>query len=251
MPIHDWTRVSAGTFHDFHASWIVTLKAALNDGLLPRGYYAQAEQLAGEIVPDVLTLQASTGRMERLPAVPAGAVAVADAPPKVSVVLQADEVDEYARLQRSLVIRHSSGDDVIALVEIVSKGNKQTRVALHRFVDKAVSALFQGIHLLILDLHPRGRVDPQGIHGAIWQELHSQPPAAPSDKTLGLVAYEASRIPIAYFEPTCVGAALPDMPLFIQEGLYINAPLERTYMQAYATVPDRWRRVIEGRDPTP
>lgn len=24
MPIHDWTRVSAGTFHDFHVAWIAT-----------------------------------------------------------------------------------------------------------------------------------------------------------------------------------------------------------------------------------
>ena len=22
MPTHDWTRVSAGTFHDFHCTWI-------------------------------------------------------------------------------------------------------------------------------------------------------------------------------------------------------------------------------------
>jgi hypothetical protein len=42
--------------------------------------------------------------------------------------------------------------------------------------------------------------------------------------------------------------ALPDMPLFIKEGGYVNVPLERTYMDAYATVPERWRRVIEGRD---
>jgi hypothetical protein len=41
MPLHDWTRVSAGTFHDFHVSWNVALKEALNTRLLPAEYYAQ------------------------------------------------------------------------------------------------------------------------------------------------------------------------------------------------------------------
>ena len=47
MPIHDWTRVSAGTWHDFHMAWIAELRNALNDGLLPADYDAQAEQIAG------------------------------------------------------------------------------------------------------------------------------------------------------------------------------------------------------------
>jgi hypothetical protein len=59
MPVHDWNRVTAGTFHDFHLAWIAELRRALNGGLLPRGYYALAEQVAGEIIPDVLTLQQS------------------------------------------------------------------------------------------------------------------------------------------------------------------------------------------------
>jgi hypothetical protein len=36
MPIHDWTRVNAGLFHDFHQSWTVTLRNALNAGVLLR-----------------------------------------------------------------------------------------------------------------------------------------------------------------------------------------------------------------------
>src|SRR5262249_41299321 len=66
MPIHDWTRVNAGTFHDFHHEWISTLKRALNGGLLPADYYAMAEQIAGGLHPDVLTLEGS-------PAEPRGA----------------------------------------------------------------------------------------------------------------------------------------------------------------------------------
>src|SRR5207302_10526518 len=57
VPVHDWTRVDAGIFHDFHHAWIEEIKRALNRGLLPPDYYALAEQIAGGLGPDVLTLQ--------------------------------------------------------------------------------------------------------------------------------------------------------------------------------------------------
>ncbi len=47
MPVHDWTRVIAGTFHDFHHEWIMAIKRTLNSGLLPSEYYAMAEQITG------------------------------------------------------------------------------------------------------------------------------------------------------------------------------------------------------------
>jgi len=47
MPIHDWSRVDAGVFHAFHQRWIVAVFERLNEGLLPRGFYARAEQVAG------------------------------------------------------------------------------------------------------------------------------------------------------------------------------------------------------------
>ena len=35
MPIHDWSRVSAGIFHAFHCAWVPRLSEALNAGILP------------------------------------------------------------------------------------------------------------------------------------------------------------------------------------------------------------------------
>jgi hypothetical protein len=58
MPVHDWSRVGAGTFHHFHCLWIAEISNALNDGLLPTDHYAMAEQIGGNLGPDVLTLQA-------------------------------------------------------------------------------------------------------------------------------------------------------------------------------------------------
>jgi hypothetical protein len=55
-PIHDWARVTAGTGHAFHLSWIAEIQLVRNDGLLPTEYYAPAEPIAGPLGPDVLTL---------------------------------------------------------------------------------------------------------------------------------------------------------------------------------------------------
>lgn len=61
MPIHVWTRVEAENFHDFHLEWISRIKEALNGGILPPDYYALAEQQAGRVTPDVLTLRGLGG----------------------------------------------------------------------------------------------------------------------------------------------------------------------------------------------
>jgi hypothetical protein len=61
MPMHDWTLVEAGIFHAFHHNWITTLSSALNEGVLPKGYYALPEQQAAGFGPDVLTLQGRSG----------------------------------------------------------------------------------------------------------------------------------------------------------------------------------------------
>lgn len=43
MPIHDWTRVDAGLFHDFHQDWTIEIRRMLNGGILPKGYVALVE----------------------------------------------------------------------------------------------------------------------------------------------------------------------------------------------------------------
>jgi len=247
MPIHDWTRVTPGTWHDFHLAWITEIRNALNGGRLPPSYYAQAEQIAGPLGPDVLTLQtqdlpldSSSGELA------SGGLAVATAPPRPRLVDQA-EMNDYVLKRRTLVIRHVSGDRIVALLELVSPGNKAARFALRSFVEKAVEALYRGYHLLIVDLFPPTPRDPQGIHGAIWTEFSDASFALPPHEPLTLAAYSAGPIKRAYVEPTAVGRELIEMPLFLEPEIYINVPLEETYMAAYRGVPQRWKRVLDER----
>jgi Protein of unknown function (DUF4058) len=242
MPIHDWTRVTAGTFHDFHSVWLAELRTALNTGVLPADFYAQAEQVAGEVNPDVLTLQmGNTGSEDG----PSGATAVADAPPRMRLRVEA-EADALIRRKNVLVIRHSSGDRVVAFLEIISPGNKGAQHAFRRLVDRAARLVSQAYHLLLIDLIHPGPRDPQGIHAAIWGELCGGDYAAPPGKPLTLVSYDAGYPPTAYVEPVAVGDVLPDIPLFLAHDWYVNVPLEATYRAAYRGVPQRWKPVLEA-----
>jgi hypothetical protein len=250
MPIHDWTRVTAGTFHDFHHVWIGELRTALNSGILPVDYYAQAEQIAGSFGPDVLALQmpdhiVNDGKEIAPDPDASSGLSVVVSPPKARILAEA-EMNSYVLKKSTIVIRHASGDRIVALLEIVSPGNKAARNALRSFVEKAVSALYRGYHLLIVDLFPPGKRDPQGIHGAIWGEFCDDQFELPVGEPLTLAAYSAGQRKIAYIEPTAVGSTLVDMPLFLEPEIYVNVPLEATYQAAYRGVPRRWRTVLEA-----
>lgn len=139
MPIHDWTQVHAGTWPAFHHLWISQIQIALNGGRLPPNYYAQAEQVVGPMGPDVLTLQAP-GPPGAANGPEDGGLAIATAPPRVRLVAEA-EIDATARRQRTVVVRHVTGDRVVAFLEIVSPGNKSAAAAFRTFLAKAVQAL--------------------------------------------------------------------------------------------------------------
>ena len=145
-----------------------------------------------------------------------------------------------------MAVRHVSGDYLVAIVEVVSKGNKSGRKAFEDFVRKAAEFLEHQVHLLILDLQPPTARDPQGIHGAIWDEVAGQEYVRPADKPLTLAAYESGAGVRAFVEPVGVGDALIDMPLYLEPGRYVAVPLEETYRMAFDDVPRRWRKVLEA-----
>jgi hypothetical protein len=155
-----------------------------------------------------------------------------------------DETDLafYRRKQKVIAVRHVSGDEVVAVVEVVSPGNKAARNPLRSFRQKAE----YGVHLLVIDLFPPGPRDPQGIHAEIWRELAGKEIATPPSKPLTLAAYEAGEAVRAYVVPAAVGEPLSEMPLFLEPGQAVTLPLEPTYNAAYTFVPRRWRRVLEA-----
>jgi hypothetical protein len=247
MPIHDWTRVQAGIFHHFHHQWIAAMARALNHGLLPQDYYALAEQFAGGFGPDVLTLQGTTGG-DSAGGVPGHGSSLATLRlPTVGLQPTAEtDMAFYRRKQNVVAIRHVSGDGIVAVIEVASPGNKAGRRPLRAFVEKAADLLEAGIHLLIIDLLPPSRRDPNGIHAEIWQEIAGASYAGSPDRPLTLASYDAGIGVRAYVVPTAVGASLVDMPLFLAAGQAVMVPLEPTYQAAYDDVPMRWQKVLEA-----
>ena len=242
MHVHDWTRVDAGIFHAFHHRWISAISDALNAGILPSTLYALPEQHAAGFGPDVLTLQSAPPDLPDPPRQSA-TTAVLERP-KLAVTAETD-MEFYRRKQNAIVVRHVSGDQIVAVIEIVSPGNKSTRHSFRSFVEKAAHFLERGVHVLIVDLFPPGPRDPSGIHAAIWDEIAGQTYTPPPGKPLTIAAYESDLALRTYVRNFAVGDPVPDMPLFLRPGDWVMTPLAQTYQEAFAVQPIRWKRVLE------
>jgi hypothetical protein len=216
MPIHDWTRVKAGAFHNFHVLWTSTLTNRLNAGLLPAGYFAMAEQIIGGPEPDVVSLHTRPR-----PRPDAGGVAVAPPPPKATFVMPVpEETERYARKANQVVVRHELGD-VVAVIEIISPGNKDSNHSIRALAAKTGDLIRQGVNLLVVDLLPPG-------------------------KPLTVASYQASPKRVAFVEPVAVGDRLPDMALFLFDGQWVVVPLEETYQATWNVLPVEIRQLFQA-----
>lgn len=243
MSIHDWTRVRANRFHDFHQHWTIAIANALNGGRLPSGYFAMVEQKASRREPEVVTLDLTPP-----PRLALGGTPVELPPPKTRFVSRS-EAAGYARKGNRITVRYPDGE-VVAVLEIVSPGNKDSLHAVRAFARKAVEFLEVGVNLLIVDLFPPSRRDPQGIHNVIWERLRDEPFMLPPDKPLTLAAYAVGTETVAYVEPAAVGDPLPDMPVFLTGERYVPCPLEATYQTAWEQFPAPLKGPLES-PPTP
>jgi hypothetical protein len=232
MPIHDWTRADAGVFHSFHQLWIGAICTTLNQGVLPSNYFALPELAAGRPIPDVLALHLKGVESS---ASESGQLALVEAPPKARVV-HCTEAELYLERVDRITVRHRLGE-IVAVLEIVSPGNKHSKAALRSFVEKAADFIQRGVHLLVIDLFPPTRRDPLGIHKEIWDEFEDVSFELPADKPLTLASYEAGPVKTAYVDFVAVGDELPDRPLFLQPRRHVLVPLEKTYEETWRVFP--------------
>ena len=248
MPVHDWSKVAHGTFHHFHTLWLAHLSEQLNR-LLPTDYYAMAEQRMGSGIGDVVTLtvgedeeaeyatDSTTSTMTATAARTAG-IRMIEKPPRVARHLVLEDPPDVSERARRIVVRTKSEHRVIAIVEIVSPGNKDNRYRLQSFIEKTVQAIRYGIHVLLIDLLPPGKLDTQGLHNELWLALGSTTTEFHPELPLTLASYFARpECPEAFIEPTAVGGDLIPMPLFLEHDRYIEVPLEDSYQQAWQGVP--------------
>jgi len=192
MPMHDWTKVDAQIYHAFHAFWISELSRTLNGGLLPDEYYSLIE-----ITFPSLSLETHFA---------------ATTEPEVCL-----------HVQSSIAVKDVRDDRTVAMIEIISPGNRSNRLGIRALSDKTEELIERRIHSLIND-----------------------PFQLPVNEPLTLVAYESDLITLASIETVAVGRSLPDMPLFLQPNGCVMVPLEATYNAAFEAMPRRWRKVLEN-----
>src|SRR5262249_48649885 len=82
------------------------------------------EQIAGGIGPDIIGLRVQPSNGPPASGIPKGATAASVLPPRVRVTAR-NEPEKYVKKQRTVVIRHVSGDRIVALLEIIPWGNKR------------------------------------------------------------------------------------------------------------------------------
>lgn len=245
MPMHDWTQVEPTIYHHFHQQWSGEICKTLNSGLLPPGLSALIEQHASGLVPDVLTVERRTTHRK----LPGGTATV----PRTRWTIEA-QGNALMRRANRIAIRHRLGE-VVCIIEIVSPGNKASSSAVKSFVEETHEFLRAGVNALVVDPFPPGPRDPHSLHKLIWDEFEDVPFDMPADEPLLLASYRTGddsvgRSPIAYLEPFCIGAAMPDMPAWIDSYSFVDVPLERTYQAAWDVCPADFRYLVEhGRLP--
>lgn len=239
MPLHDWRRVGDWVFHEVHTGWLVYLRDALNRGVLPPGYFAHAELRAELFGPDVLALD--TGDLPAARPTTGGGAAVAVPKTSRRTVYQPDE-----RPRRVLTVRHTGGERVVAVVELVSRGNKDRPSAVREFAGKVAALLHRGVHVTVVDVHRPGKHDRGGMPAAVGRALR----AAPSDdpprrRPYTFAGFRARPFPPeAFLDDLAVGDTLPSTPLFLDGGKFTPLPLEPSYQQAVEALDPKSRSAL-------
>jgi hypothetical protein len=211
MRVHDWTKVSRDEFHSFHQTWSVMLSGHLNQLVLPAGYYSQIRRL-------------DFGSSDH-------------------------EFKGYHRIKNRVLIFETQtygtpSQREVAIVEFVYPGDKGAPEPLNVFVNRIVDGILAGTHFLIVDVFPPTRWAPTNIHDSIWSKM-TETEQHTSSRPLLQISYASSKSPRAYVEPIQIGGELASMPLFLNSELFVNAPLQVAYADAFNGSPRHVRQILE------
>ncbi len=207
MPIHDWSRAEASVFHAFRHRWLGALCDAMNDGRLPDDHFAMIEEAS-----DLAEANSDTELANNGPA------------------------PGPARRADCIAVRRGEGL-LVAVVEVVSPGDKASAARLQSLIGSIAVLVGRRVHVLLIDLFPPGPHDPRGVHNAIWDTIEPEERDIPVGRPLAVASYDSGSIVATYVEPMAVGEILPEMPLFLEPGVYLPTPLESSYQAAWDVLP--------------
>jgi hypothetical protein len=240
MPLHAWEKVPSGMYHSFHQAWAVMLSIHLNESRLPKGFGAFVEMRKGPLETDVLAIDFFPESRPRLQS--DGGIMTMQRP-KASLVRQSAP-EYYSQKADRIVVKYKT-KRIVAVIEIVSPGNKKSGGSVREFVRKAAKYVDDGVQLLVIDPFPPGRHDPAGMHKAVWDEISVEEPFRfPAGRDRLAFSYEIGMAKTAFIESLAVGSSVPAMPLFLQAGYHVMVDLESTYEAAARGIPEEVRTML-------
>lgn len=133
------------------------------------------------------------------------------------------------------VFNTAAGLTLVAVVELVSPGNKDRPAERLAFATKCASYLAQGVSLILMDIVTSRHAN---LHNDMMRLMEAAPEVnLPDDVTLYATAYRPARrtereeIDV-WLKPLAVGGVLPILPLRLTGGLFVPVDFESTYQEA-------------------
>jgi hypothetical protein len=227
------------SWESFHGFWITHLAGNFNMRPNRYGFLAESNVHIGiTVAADVAAFEEDTPTGER----PNGAVAVATevwAPPQPPLVVPLDfsELETF----EIRIYDQERARTLVAVVELVSPGNKDRPESRRAFLDKCAAYLREGISVVIVDIVTSRR---HNFHAALMELFHGGETALRAITTdLYAVAYRVhvvgQRTQLeAWPAALALGAPLPALPLWLTESLCVPLDLEAGYQAAcrYAAI---------------
>lgn len=218
-------------WESFHSSWATRIADALTERWLPPNYIAEEHVHFGPSVEiDVATFeQEITSGKEK-----SGTVAIAS--PKVWTPPAADGVlpAVFPETFEVRVLSTDTGPRLVAVIELISPGNKDRQVERKAFATKCASYLYQGISIIIVDIVTNRRAN---LHNEILHIMGAGDSLElPPECNLYAVAYRPLRrnsgdeIDV-WRSPLAVGQTLTTLPLGLRADLVIPVDFEAAYME--------------------
>lgn len=220
------------TWESFHSFWAVVIAERLNQ-TLPRRYKAVVQtHLGGRVEADVAEFERPLERENGPPEEASGGVAVKPwAPPVTQLVAPVVFPDDF----EVQVLEQRGGYRLVAVVELVSPGNKDRPETRTAFATKCAAYLQRGIGLIAVDIVTERHFN---LHNQLVQLLGWGEPFLLAETVfLYAVAYrpvrrqERNEIDV-WPAALAIGGELPILALALKGARAVPLDLEATYGDA-------------------
>ena len=129
MPIHDWTRVDAGTFHAFHTAWVTHLSEMLK---------AQFGMIADQVMQTSLSSSRGASEQIRVRSLREGVAQVKTALEKAGVKIDNAEVAQVPKV--AVDVDEETGKKLVRLMEALDDHDDVQNVYTNANLTEAMMA---------------------------------------------------------------------------------------------------------------